>query len=404
MTEKKTMNKQKYLPQAAILILIVILTTIGPFSTDMYLPALMEMVEFFGTTEAILNMSLYGFLFFQAVAILLLGTLSDKYGRKLILLTSIIVYVITSIFAALAPSIELFIICRMFQGAASGGMLVISMALVKDCFEEKVRNTVLTLSVVLGAIGPIASPVLGAYLIEAINWQSTLIFPGLISIICLVLTVFFTESLPDEERFTGSIPGVLKNMAGICKHRNFTLFLVAMGIFALPFMAYLAVSSYIFEGMFGLSSTEYSYLLALNAILGTAGMLILQRLVKGRSNTITGVVIIILSLISGLMMLSVGHMNAALCFVGMTFCVLASFAARPYALGILLQQFDGDTGAVSSLFNFAIVFIGCIGMVCGTLPWPTYIVGLGVCSLAAGAIAAVLWLLMQVNGEKLKGL
>ena len=398
------MNPQKYLPAWAIVLLIVILTTIPPFSTDMYLPALPEMVAYFGTTDAILNMTLYGFMFFQAVAMLALGPISDKYGRKPVLAGSIIIYIISSFFAAAAPTIELFILARMIQGAASGGMMVISIALIKDCFEEKVRNTVLTLSVVLGVIGPVASPVLGAYLIEAVNWQSTLAFPGVLTILCLIITLLFTESLPAEEKLSGSIPSVFKRMIGICRHKSFMAFLLSMGMFSLPFMAYLAVSSYIFVEGFGLAGTTYSYLLATNAVLGTVGMLILQRLTKGGSNKSMGVVVIILSLISSFVMLSVGYLNPAVCFIGMTFCVVAAFAARPYALAILMNQFDGDTGSVSSVFNFTLVFIGCLGMVAATLPWPTYIIGLGICSLFAGVAAAVLMFAAVKAKVPLKGL
>ena len=398
------MNPQKYLPAWAIVLLIVILTTIPPFSTDMYLPALPEMVTYFGTTDAILNMTLYGFMFFQAVAMLALGPISDKYGRKPVLAVSIIIYIISSFFAAAASTIELFILARMVQGASSGGMMVISIALIKDCFEEKVRNTVLTLSVVLGVIGPVASPVLGAYLIEAVNWQSTLAFPGVLTILCLIITLLFTESLPAEEKLSGSIPSVFKRMIGICRHKSFMAFLLSMGMFSLPFMAYLAVSSYIFVEGFGLAGTTYSYLLATNAVLGTVGMLILQRLTKGGSNKSMGVVVIILSLVSSLIMLSVGYLNPAVCFIGMTFCVVAAFAARPYALAILMNQFDGDTGSVSSVFNFTLVFIGCLGMAAATLPWPTYIIGLGICSLFAGVAAAVLMAAAVKAKVPLKGL
>ena len=398
------MNPQKYLPAWAIVLLIVILTTIPPFSTDMYLPALPEMVAYFGTTDAILNMTLYGFMFFQAVAMLALGPISDKYGRKPVLAVSIIIYIISSFFAAAAPTIELFILARMIQGAASGGMMVISIALIKDCFEEKVRNTVLTLSVVLGVIGPVASPVLGAYLIEAVNWQSTLAFPGVLTILCLIITLLFTESLPAEEKLSGSIPSVFKRMIGICRHKSFMAFLLSMGMFSLPFMAYLAVSSYIFVEGFGLAGTTYSYLLATNAVLGTVGMLILQRLTKGGSNKSMGVVVIIHSFVSSLIMLSVGYLNPAVCFIGMTFCVVAAFAARPYALAILMNQFDGDTGSVSSVFNFTLVFIGCLGMAAATLPWPTYIIGLGICSLFAGVAAAVLMFAAVKAKVPLKGL
>ena len=398
------MNPQKYLPQWVIILLIVILSTIPPFSTDMFLPALPEMVQSFGTTEAVLNITLYGFMFFQAVFMLLLGPISDKYGRKPILTVSIIIYIITSLLASVAPTIETFILCRMIQGASSGGMMVISIALIKDCFEERIRNTVLTLTVVLGVVGPVASPILGAYIIEAINWQSTLAFPGLLTIICLIITLLFSESLPAEEKLTGNLPSVYKRMAGVCRHKSFMTFLFAMGIFSLPFMAYLAVSSYIFVEGFGIAGTTYSYMLAVNAILGTLGMLLLQRLTKGRSNKTMGVIVIIFAFVSSFILLSAGHLNAAVCFIGTTFMVISAFAARPYALGILMSQFDGDTGSVSSVFNFTLVFIGCLGMAAGTLPWPTYITGLGTCCLFAGVLGALLMYATVKAKVPLKGL
>ena len=398
------MNPQKYLPQWVIILLIVILSTIPPFSTDMFLPALPEMVQSFGTTEAVLNITLYGFMFFQAVFMLLLGPISDKYGRKPILTVSIIIYIITSLLASVAPTIETFILCRMIQGASSGGMMVISIALIKDCFEERIRNTVLTLTVVLGVVGPVASPILGAYIIEAINWQSTLAFPGLLTIICLIITLFFSESLPAEEKLTGNLPSVYKRMAGVCRHKSFMTFLFAMGIFSLPFMAYLAVSSYIFVEGFGIAGTTYSYMLAVNAILGTLGMLLLQRLTKGRSNKTMGVIVIIFAFVSSFILLGAGHLNAAVCFIGTTFMVISAFAARPYALGILMSQFDGDTGSVSSVFNFTLVFIGCLGMAAGTLPWPTYITGLGTCCLFAGVLGALLMYATVKAKVPLKGL
>ena len=398
------MNPQKYLPSWVIILLIVILSTIPPFSTEMFLPALPEMVKYFHTTEAVLNITLYGFMFFQAVSMLILGPISDKYGRKPILTLSIIVYIITSLLASVAPTIETFILCRMIQGASSGGMLVVSIALVKDCFEERIRNTIFTLTVVLGVIGPVASPILGAYLIEAVNWQSTLAFPGLLTIICLIITLLFSESLPAEEKLTGSLPSVFKRMVWVCRHKSFMTFLLAMGLFSMPFMAYLAVSSYIFVEGFGLAGTTYSYMLAINAILGTSGMLILQKLTKGGSNKSMGIVVIIMSLTSSFILLSVGYMNAAACFIGTTFCVIAAFAARPYALGILMSQFDGDTGSVSSVFNFTLVFLGCLGMIVGTLPWPTYIIGLGACCLFAGVGASVLMYLTVKSKVPLKGL
>jgi len=223
----RNMHLQRYLPPWVIIALIIILSVIGPCSTDMYLPGLMEIVEYFDTTDAILNITLYGFLFAQALGILFLGAISDKYGRKPILIVSIIVYIISSVLCGFVPNITLFIILRLIQGTASGGLVVIATALVKDCFEENVRQKVLTLTLAFSVIGPLFAPIIGAFLIEYVSWQSTLVFPGLITIAALIISLFLCESLPKNEKYTGSVMGVLMRLPALCKHRNFTLFLIA---------------------------------------------------------------------------------------------------------------------------------------------------------------------------------
>lgn len=398
------MHLQRYLPPWLIVVLIIILIIIGPCSTDMYLPGLMEIVAYFDTTEAILNITLYGFLLAQAIGILFLGAISDKYGRKPILLGSIIVYIISSVLCGFVPNITLFIILRMFQGVASGGLVVIATALVKDCFEERIRGKILTLTLAFSVLGPLFAPIIGAFLIENINWQSTLIFPGLITIVALAIALFMRESLPENEKYTGKISGVLMHLPALCRHRTFTLFLISMGILTLPFMTYLAISSYIYEGSFGLSPTEYSLMLGLNVVIGTIGMLVLQRAGRKIGMRAEGMIILGLVLASGILMLIFGHLGPIvflLCFIP---CAIGVITARPYGFQILLQQFEGDTGAVSALFNFALIFLGCIGMALGTLPWSTYIIGLGICILIGAGIGIGAWIWLRATGMQLKGM
>lgn len=398
------MNHQKYLSGPLLIILITILSVIAPFSTDMYLPGLPEIVTYFGTTDAVLNMTLYGFMLFMALGILVLGPVSDKYGRKPVLMVTLAGYTIVSILCAFSGSVWLFIFLRVLQGIAAGGMIVISTALIKDCFEEKKRNKILTLTIVMSVIGPLASPIIGAYLIEAVNWQATLIFPALITIVSFVMGLFFSESLPCEEKFTGSVAGVLKRLPALCRNRSFTLFLLATSMFSPAFMCFLSVSSYIFVSGFGLSGTAYSYFLAFNVIAGTISMLLIQRITGFIGNRKTGFLFLALALISGALMLCFGHLNPYICLLCFIPCGAAVIGIRPYALSILLNQYSGDTGSVSSLFNFMMTFTGCLGMAAGTLPWPDYITGLGVCILGSALAAGLFWLVLMKSGMQLKGL
>ncbi|HJJ39502.1 MAG TPA: MFS transporter, partial [Methanocorpusculum sp.] len=354
--------------------------------------------------EAILNATLYGFVFTQALGILFLGPISDKYGRKPVLLGSTLVYIASSILCGFCPNITTFIICRIIQGFAAGGLMVISTALVKDCFQEKVRDKVLTLVMVFAVIGPLLSPILGAWLISIVNWQATLIFPGLLMILGLILIPFLGESLPKNEKYTGSIASVLVHMGTLCKNKAFTYFLISMGIFSLPFLAYLSVSAYIMEDGFGLSQLGYSLFLGANVVIGTICMLIVQKCTKKTGPRSTAYVILVCCVLSGILMLVFGHINEFVfigCFIP---CAIAAITARPYALGILLRQYDKDTGAVSALFNFTLIFLGCIGMILGTLPWSSYVNGLGICILGTGIIAVIFWILLKADGMRLKGM
>lgn len=398
------MQLVRYLPASLIIFIITLLSIIGPFSTDMYLPGLPEIVKYFNTTEAILNATLYGFVFTQALGILLLGPISDKYGRKPVLLGSIVVYIISSVLCGVCPNIAAFIICRLIQGFAAGGLMVISTALIKDCFQEKIRDKALTLVMVFSVIGPLLSPILGSWLIDIVNWQATLVFPGLLMILGLVLSLFLGESLPKDEKFTGSIASVLLHMGTLCKNKPFTYFLISMGIFSLPFLAYLSVSAYIMEDGFGISKMAYSLFLGANVIIGTLGMIVVQKATKKTGPKSTARVILISCILSGILMLVFGHLNEFVfiaCFIP---CAIAAITARPYALGILLRQYDKDTGAVSALFNFALIFLGCVGMILGTLPWSSYVNGLGICILGTGIISLVFWILLKAGGMKLKGM
>lgn len=398
------MQGQKYLSSPVIILLITALSIICPISTDMYLPALSEIVSYFGTTESVLNVTLYGFFFMQAIGILFLGPLSDKFGRKYLLLAAIAVYSAASVFCSLASSIEWFIILRCIQGFSAGGLVVISTALIKDCFrDEKVRSRVLTLTVFFGVIGPVVAPILGAWIIQTVSWQFTLSLPAFLTILCLIIAFFLTEPLAAEEKLNESVFHVLGHLARLFRHRPFTLFLLSMGVLSLSFMAYIAVSSYIFVDDFGIPGMMYSIFMAGNAILATLGMLIVQKITPRIGIRAIGLFLIVLVMVSGVLLLTAGGLHAGICIACILPCSIAVFSSRPYALNILLQQYDGDTGSVSSLFNFVVMIFSCVGMFLGALPWATHLFGLGCTMLIGGLTALVFWVLFRAGGMKLKG-
>ena len=133
-------------------------------------------------------------------------------------------------------------------------------------------------------------------------------------------------------------------------------------------------------------------------------MLVIQQIGYRIGGRRTGPIFIGLGFLSGILMLTFGHAGAYICLLCFIPCGISATGVRPYTISNLLKQYDGDTGSVSSLFNFTVMFIGCTGMIIGTLPWPDYITGLGTCSVCASIASAILWIILVKSGMKLRGM
>ena len=152
-------------PDGDLVLLIILLSMFAPLATDMFLPAMDEMVEFFGTDESTFSMTMYLFMLFLAIGVLLLGTVSDKYGRRPVLLGSLALFIVSSFLCSLVTSIETMIACRILQSIGAGGAMSISVALIRDCFDGERRSRVLAIVAVIGVLGPVLAPVIGQALI-----------------------------------------------------------------------------------------------------------------------------------------------------------------------------------------------------------------------------------------------
>ena len=376
----------------AFLALIVVLAAFPPMSTDMYLPALPEMVDELGTTEAVMNMTLYGFMFSMAVSILILGPVSDKFGRKKVLVCALAEYCITTLLCSAAQSVGVLIALRVLQAVGSGAAMTVSTAYVKDVYSGALRVRMLNVVAVIGVLGPLLAPIVGAGLISVWGWRSTFVAPVFVGIAAFIMVLMTDETLSPSERVEGGVRQMLRGMKELCGNRAFVVFTVMTTIFNLPFMGYLSVSSYIYEDMFGMSEAAYSLLLGFTLIMGTVFMTVINKLTGSVVNRRMLKFYLALGTVSAVAMLLVGNREWYFFLVAFIICVTVGTAIRPWGMGILMASHPGDSGAVSSLMNFIFFMIGCTGMVLSTLPWPDYAIGIGVLIAAADIAYAVLWM------------
>ena len=395
---------QRRLGPFGLVVLLVVGALVTPLSLDMYTPAVPHMTEFFGTSEAMVNLTLVGYFLFFAVGLLIFGPVSDRYGRKPVLVAGILAYALASAACALSTSIGMLIAMRVLQALGAGAVSAVSTAVVKDAVVPERREALLSLVQVMFVVGPVLAPVVGALVLQVADWRMTFWVLAGIGAVCSALALLFDETLPADERYEGSVTGSLKQLGVVARNKGFSAFLGIVGLYNLPFMAYIAVGSYVYITFFGLSELEYSLYFAVAALLtvfGPFAWLAASRFVSARR--FTGILLGV-GLASGVAMLAVGELSPVLfCLTFLAFA-LAEAAVRPYSTNILLSQQEGDTGATSSLINFAHTAIGCVGMLVAVLPWPNFVTGIGIIIVASMGVGILGWIALQRSRVPLTGI
>lgn len=393
------MNYMKF-GNSSLLLLILLLSMFGPISTDMYLAGLPDMIGEFDTDEGMMSMSLYMFILVMALSILITGPLSDKYGRRKVLIASLALYIASCILCCLMTDIHLFILMRMMEAVGSGGALTTAFALIKDCYSGPMLRKTLSITAVIGILGPILSPIIGNGLILLIDWRATFWLPAAIAGICLLIGLGLSSDLP-MGRYTGSVAGTLSKVASIMKDGNFTAYMVMTCIFMAVQLGYIAVSAYIFEDMGG--SDVYTLSLGAGCIAGLAISTLQMRFVR------TGVghikVCFVLGLLGFLSFAFLAERSWVLLMMSMFLPSANLTTFRTIGFNILMNSHPGDNGSVSALLNFSTFFFGFVGMViASSFPRGMFVTGMAIILGGCVIVYAAMWMILRHRGYPLNGM
>ena len=377
------MVRQKHFTIPAMIGFITFMNMYPPFATDMYLPALPEMGKYFGASEFLVGLTLTIFFLTFAVSIVIFGPLSDKYGRRPILIFGAGIFAIFSIICATASNIYILLVGRFFEGVGAGAVITVSTAIIKDSFRGALMSKILVITQALGVIAPMAAPLIGGFMLRFTDWRGAFYILTLIGIINLALAFLFTETLPPEKRYKGSVFDSLLLLKNLAKQKSFMLILIMFAFFTLPFMAYLSVSSFVYIENFGLTAQEYSYFFAANAAASALGPILYLKLKVWMSNERLMQFCYLVAITSGLLVIFPGHISAwTFLFSFLPFTLIVPLT-RPFAMEILLNRAKENVGTASSMINFVPNLFGSLGMMLGTLPWGDFVTGLGVIILGA---------------------
>lgn len=384
-------GKQKYLGLKGLIAFISLANTIIPFSLDMYLPAFPSMVKSLNTTPSLINLTLVIFTLFFAFSTLIFGPLSDKHGRKPILIAGIMFYLIGSLGCAYSPNIYVLILFRIIQASGAGGCISVSHATIKDCFKGKLKDKVLAVAQTVLIIAPMIAPIIGAFVLKHFAWSMIFNVLAVMGILFFIMLLFFTETLPPEDRTKTSTFQSLARIVSVCKSYNLSMMLILYSLINTVFMSYLTLASYIYINHFKLSPEQFSYFFALNACVGVLGPTIFIKArnkisAKDFSSLCFGI-----ALLSGLLMLCFGHYSPFAFLLLLIPFNLSYCAVKPLSVSVMFEQEKKDAGSIASLINFSYNIFGCLGMFLASLPLKDNITGFGIIAVVCMSLTIILW-------------
>ena len=248
-------------------IVLGLLSAIGPFAIDMYLPALPEIGRDLGSSTSVTQLSLLAFFISFALAQLVYGPLSDMWGRKVPLYIGITLFAFASIGCALAPDIESLIAFRFLQGIGGAAGMVIPRAVVRDMHTGVQAARLMSLLMLVFSISPILAPLTGSAVIEFYGWRG--VFWAVMSaafIGLLLLSTQLEETRPVELRRESSIGAALSAYGLLLRDKNFLTLTFIGGLGIASFMIFLANSPFVLIEHYGLTPTLYSLAFSVNAV------------------------------------------------------------------------------------------------------------------------------------------
>ncbi|PRD46310.1 multidrug effflux MFS transporter [Sphingobacterium haloxyli] len=242
----------------ATLLTLGLLSAIGPFSIDMYLPAFETIALDFETTIEHIQLSLTSFFVGIAFGQLVYGPLLDKFGRKKPLLIGLVIYIGASILCAYTKEPNHLIFLRFMQALGSCSGMVASRAMVRDIFEPKEAAKVFSMLMLVIGISPIVAPSVGAFVLTNFDWHIIFVILAILAFLILLGVIFILpESYQGNKEMSLRPRAIIADFWHVFRNPIFLLYAAVGGFASSGLYAYLSGSPFVLQRLFGLSEAEY---------------------------------------------------------------------------------------------------------------------------------------------------
>lgn len=249
-----------------LLILLGMLTAFGPFVTDMYLPSLPSMGEYFSTSSSMIQLGLTTSMIGLAVGQIFFGPLSDRYGRRLPLLSGMWLFIVSTLLCLFSQTIEQFVAFRLLQGIAGAGGIVISRSVATDKYSGHELAKMLAVIGAINGVAPVAAPIVGGMLTDAIGWKGIFWVLFVLGLVLLACCMRFRESLPVEKRSAEKWSDTFRSFGVVLRDKRYVCYVLQMAFAQGVLFANIASSPFIIQQHYGFSAFTFSLFFGINAL------------------------------------------------------------------------------------------------------------------------------------------
>ncbi len=244
-------------PGAAFAISLGAITLIGPLSIHLFLPAMPDVKADFGISSEVAQLTFSVTLFAMAIVTPFYGSLSDRYGRRSILLAGLVLFLIGSLFAALAQSVVVLIAARFVQAMGAGCGMPLTRAIARDAYGPGVLVKAIAYLTMAYTVGPMLAPPLGGLLIDAFGWRSEFWFALSVGAAITIGAYFVVHETRSRADIAAAPPGTFRHYGILLRDPRFLAFVLQSGFTSFMFFAIASASPFLMKDVLGRSATEY---------------------------------------------------------------------------------------------------------------------------------------------------
>ncbi|MEU5592394.1 multidrug effflux MFS transporter [Streptomyces sp. NPDC020298] len=343
------------------------LTATPPLAMDMYLPSLPAVTRSLHAPAATVQLTLTACLAGMALGQLVVGPMSDRWGRRRPLLAGLAVYVVATALCAVAPTVETLVAFRLAQGLAGAAGIVIARAVVRDLYDGIAMARFFSTLMLVSGVAPIVAPLIGGQILRVTDWRGVFVVLTVVgALLACVVWLRLPETLPPAERHGGGVGEALRAMRGLLADLPFTGYMLAGGFAFAALFAYISASPFVIQEIYGASPQTFSLLFGLNSVgLVIAGQIngkVLVGRVRLDKVLAVGLTVVVLAATALLLMSAGAFGDVGLAPVAAALFVLMSAMGitLPNTQSLALLRTRHAAGSASALLGTSSFLVGAI--------------------------------------------